>query len=177
MNQIVKSVIIATEEIKKDENLLLHAYPDPLSPLGKALGHRGILRIGNGEPVPAHLKDLDGKPWTIGYGRARAIKPGDKISLERAETMLHEDVVNSYIACKDKLDIKWEELNPARQSVLINMCYNLGYSALVEFKNTLRAIREGKFKEAADRMRQSKWYKQVGKRAERLCLRMETGVL
>ncbi len=172
-----KAIIIASEEIKKDENLLLWAYPDPHSPLGTALGHKGILRVGNGNPIPAHLKDLDGKPWTIGYGRARGIKPGDKISLEKAETMLHEDVVESYLACKDKLDINWEAINPERKSVLINMCYNLGFVKLKTFKNTLKAVKEGRYADAADLMMQSLWAKQVGKRADRLARRMKDGVL
>ncbi len=175
--EVNRAIKIATEEIKKDEHLLLHAYPDPLSPLGKALGHRGILRTGNGEPIPGHLSGIDGKPWTIGFGRARNVKQGDKITLEKAETWLHEDVVDSYIACKDKLDIDWDGLNAERQSVLINMCYNLGYQSLKGFKNTLKAIKERRFTDAANLMLQSKWAKQVGKRAERLALRMKTGTL
>lgn len=174
---INKAIQIATEEIKKDENLLLHAYPDPHSPLGQALGHRGILRVGNGEPVPAHLKGLNGDPWTIGYGRARKIKQGDKISLEKAEVLLHEDVVDSFISCRDKLSIDWESLNAERQSVLINMCYNLGYQKLKLFKNTLAAVNEGRYVDAGNLMLKSKWAKQVGKRAKRLALRMQTGVL
>lgn len=174
---IDKAVVITTEEVKKDEHLLLHSYPDPLSPLGKALGHLGILRVGNGEPVPAHLQGLSGAPWTIGYGRARGIEPGMKISLEKAEQWLHEDIVESLLVCQKKLNLPWDKLSPERQSVLINMCYNMGERTLRTFKNTLQLIREGKYVEAGNALEQSKWYKQVGKRAKRLVLRLKTGVM
>ncbi|WP_369053383.1 lysozyme [Burkholderia gladioli] len=53
------------------ENCYLTAYPDPASPLGKALQARGIwYRTLSGAPIPADpaLRALSGAPWTCGWG-------------------------------------------------------------------------------------------------------------
>ncbi|WP_186260352.1 lysozyme [Burkholderia gladioli] len=53
------------------ENCYLTAYPDPASPLGKALQARGIwYRVLGGMPIPANpaLRALSGAPWTCGWG-------------------------------------------------------------------------------------------------------------
>ena len=48
------------------------------------------------------------------------------------------------------------------------MAFNLGETRLSQFKQTLTAINEGRYADAATGMRNSLWYKQVGARAERL---------
>ncbi|WP_186216302.1 lysozyme [Burkholderia gladioli] len=53
------------------ESCYLTAYPDPASPLGKALQARGIwYRVLGGMPIPADpaLRALSGTPWTCGWG-------------------------------------------------------------------------------------------------------------
>ncbi|WP_186058963.1 lysozyme [Burkholderia gladioli] len=53
------------------ESCYLTAYPDPASPLGKALQARGIwYRVLGGMPIPADpaLRALSGAPWTCGWG-------------------------------------------------------------------------------------------------------------
>ncbi|WLE58401.1 lysozyme [Burkholderia plantarii] len=53
------------------ESCYLTAYPDPASPLGKALQARGIwYRTLAGAPIPADpvLRALSGAPWTCGWG-------------------------------------------------------------------------------------------------------------
>ncbi|MGS0976127.1 lysozyme [Burkholderia glumae] len=53
------------------ESCYLTAYPDPASPLGKALQARGIwYRVLAGAPIPADpaLRALSGAPWTCGWG-------------------------------------------------------------------------------------------------------------
>lgn len=67
------------------------------------------------------------------------------------------------------------ELDGARFGVLVNMMFNLGPSVFGQFKQTLRAVQEGRYQEAAQRMLQSKWAKQVGVRASRLSVQMATG--
>jgi lysozyme len=51
---------------------------------------------------------------------------------------------------------------------MINMCFNLGITGLCGFKNTLGMIQRKEYSKAADNMLQSKWARQVGKRANRL---------
>ncbi|MDN7913665.1 lysozyme [Burkholderia cepacia] len=53
------------------ENCYLTAYPDPASPLGKALQARGIwYKVLAGMPIPNDpvLCALSGAPWTCGWG-------------------------------------------------------------------------------------------------------------
>ena len=59
-------------------------------------------------------------------------------------------------------------MSDVRQAVLIDMCYNLGYSGLMKFKNMIKAFADGNFERAAIEMEDSRWYKQVGDRSERL---------
>lgn len=69
----------------------------------------------------------------------------------------------------------WTTLDDPRQEVLANMAFNMGIGTLLTFKNTLQAIKEGKYAEAAKMMLQSKWATQVGNRAKELAAQMETG--
>lgn len=66
-------------------------------------------------------------------------------------------------------------LDPVRQRVIVNMAFNMGISGIIKFKKMIAAIEIGDYDEAATQMMMSKWYKQVGDRAERLCQMMETG--
>ena len=69
----------------------------------------------------------------------------------------------------------WRNLDVPRQGVLMNMCFNMGIDTLITFKNTLKAIQEGRYEAAATGMEQSKWHTQVGDRAKRLEKTMRTG--
>lgn len=100
---------------------------------------------------------------TIGVGH----NLNDPIS-NRAIDIILEDDINSKI--KD-LDINlpwWRTMDEARQLVLADMCFNLGITRLLGFKETLKAMKEGRYQDAAKGMEDSLWYKQVGVRAVRL---------
>ena len=62
----------------------------------------------------------------------------------------------------------WYGLSEARQRVVVNMMFNLGPNRFNAFKKVNAAIEAGEFQVAADEMIDSKWYRQVGNRAERL---------
>ena len=68
-------------------------------------------------------------------------------------------------------------LNGARQTVLINMAYNLkgNVVGLLKFKRTLALIEHGDYDNAADAMLQSKWAKDVKGRAIELSEQMRSG--
>lgn len=87
-------------------------------------------------------------------------------------------LTNDIDACERQLDAKlpwWRKLCDVRQRVLLNMCFNLGITRLLGFKNTLAAMEAGRFAAAAAGMRASLWARQVGARADRLALMMEKG--
>jgi lysozyme len=70
----------------------------------------------------------------------------------------------------------WTDMNDVRQRVLANMCFNLGITKLLGFRNTLVYMRQGKYSQAADGMLASAWASQVKGRATRLADMMRKGV-
>jgi len=71
----------------------------------------------------------------------------------------------------------WRTLSEVRQRVIANMCFNLGIARLLEFKMTLAAMQTDNFGTAADEMKNSEWFGEVGDRAVRLCSAMRTDVM
>lgn len=66
-------------------------------------------------------------------------------------------------------------LNDVRQEVVMNMSFNMGYTRLSGFKRFISALNSSDFDGAADEMRTSKWYGQVGQRGVRLVNAMRMG--
>ena len=57
------------------------------------------------------------------------------------------------------------------------MMFNMGRPRLSQFKKMIQAIRDGDWIEAGNQMQDSRWYKQVTNRADRLISRMKAGGL
>lgn len=112
--------------------------------------------------------------WTLGVGRMVDPKKGGGISKEESAYLLNNDIIKVE-ADLDLFVPWWRNLSENRQLVLANMCFNMGISTLLTFKNTLKAMSEGQYDVAAEGMRESKWARQVGKRAVRLIKLMEEG--
>ena len=66
-------------------------------------------------------------------------------------------------------------LDSVRQRVLVDMGFNLGLPILMKFQNMWAAIEDEDYHEAARQMMDSRWAKQVGRRAERLAQAMSSG--
>jgi lysozyme len=66
-------------------------------------------------------------------------------------------------------------LDSVRQRVLVDMGFNIGLPTLMKFQNMWAAIDEEDWDEASTQMLDSRWAKQVGRRAERLSQAMRTG--
>lgn len=112
---------------------------------------------------------------TIGIGR-NLTDVG--ISDATVYQMLDEDIKRS----EHDLNVQipwWTALTDARQRVLLNMVFNMGWGdgshGLSTFKNTLAAIHNAQYGTAADMMLKSKWAQQVGARADRLSEMMRNG--
>jgi lysozyme len=56
---------------------------------------------------------------------------------------------------------------------MANMMFNLGYPRFSKFKLMIQAVRDGEWIEAGNQMKDSRWYKQVTNRADRLIHRMK----
>jgi lysozyme len=61
----------------------------------------------------------------------------------------------------------WQDLNEARQAVLISMAYQMGLTGLMKFKKMIAAIEAGDFVEAAAQGKDSRWASQTHSRANR----------
>ena len=108
---------------------------------------------------------------TIGYGRNLS---DNGISKDEAEGMFQSDVQKAQAVLYARLP--WfQALDAARQGVLLNMAFNMGFNKLEEFQNLLIAAAQGDWNEAAKQMMDSLWAKQVGDRAIRLAHQMLDG--
>lgn len=111
--------------------------------------------------------------WTVGYGHAH-VAPNTVWNQGKAEAQLIEDVKEHNTKLLKALP--WvTDLDRVRRNVLFNMAFNLGVDGLLGFKNTLEAVRTGRYNQAASGMLNSKWAKQVKGRAVRLAQEMLTG--
>ena len=104
--------------------------------------------------------------WTIGYGHARGVYEGQTISKEQADSILLADV---QIAMSDSLNLisSFMEIGECpRRDAIINMAFNMGYMRFSKFTTSLNYIRLGLWKQAAESLRRTKWYKDVKGRAK-----------
>ena len=69
----------------------------------------------------------------------------------------------------------WRTMSDARQRALSNLCFNMGITTLLQFKNSLALLKAGKWDEAAAAFMCSKWAKQVGNRAIRVTNQIRNG--
>lgn len=130
-------------------------------------------------------KDTVGK-WTIGIGRnlddvgPAPLNRTVADILKNGITEAEQDLLFDYDIARTVSDLDrklswWRSLDPVRQRVIINMCFNLGITGLLGFVNTLAMIERKEYSRAADQMLKSKWARQVGMRANRLSEMMRKG--
>lgn len=108
---------------------------------------------------------------TIGIGRNLEDKG---ITKSEAEYLLNNDIDE----IERQLDARipwWRTQTEQRQRVLANMAFNLGIDGLMNFNNTLAAIKASRYEDAARGMLRSLWARQVGNRAIRLANMMKEG--
>ncbi|MDD2229876.1 MAG: glycoside hydrolase family protein [Candidatus Cloacimonetes bacterium] len=109
---------------------------------------------------------------TIGVGRNLDDRG---ISQKEAYAMLERDILDCEQQLLDEIPVIYTALDEVHQSVLLNMCFNLGLKGLLGFNNTLAFIAAGDWERAANGMLASKWAKQVGLRAIELSEMMRKG--
>ena len=137
------------EEIKADEGEVLEVYLD----------HLGLPTIGIGHLVTQQDEEF-GKP------------PGTVITAERSRELFARDIDNAIEDCK-RLFPQWHNWPEEVQLIMVNMCFNLGATRLAHFVQMRVELAQKNWKQAAVEGRDSKWYRQVTNRAERLMTRLE----
>lgn len=99
---------------------------------------------------------------TIGVGRNLTDRG---ISEDEAMDMLDHDINIAREACL-QLYGGFDTFNENRQHALIDFVFNVGKGTASAFTNMMKAIERRHWDEAADHLLDSKYAKQVGKRAE-----------
>jgi len=98
---------------------------------------------------------------------------GTDISPERVADAFDHDLDIAISECETLYGAAWFYLPEEVQEILVNMLFNMGRPRLTQFKKMNSAVEAGDWKTAAVEGRDSRWYNQVGARAERLMGRLE----
>jgi GH24 family phage-related lysozyme (muramidase) len=157
------------------------AYPDPLSVLSKKYptsvwgwGFKPAREILDAIYAKTGIREPEkyGQPWTVGAGQTHRVTIDSTRSVEESAAEL-ELSVKEHVKDLHKLYSGWVEAPDFVSSVLVDMIYNLGYDRFKQFQPTINTIKAGKYAEAAARLRNTAWHRQVGDRAVELETRLE----
>jgi len=97
---------------------------------------------------------------------------GTPVTEERVKACFEKDVETVIGDCIILHDA-WDGYPEEAKQVIANMMFNMGRTRLSKFKKHNSALQSGDWKTAAAEGRDSRWYKQVTNRAERLMSRLE----
>jgi len=149
--------------VLREESRRHAAYPDPLSPLAKAIRH--------GLPTDG----LSGAPWTVGIGHCGPeVHAGLVWTDAQIDTAFAIDGANADSECRAAFPW-YARLDPVRQAVVWAMCFQMGINRLRGFVKALAAMRDQRWPQAAGEMLDSTWAKQTPDRARRMARQLETG--
>jgi lysozyme len=137
------------KQLEIDEGVVYEVYLD----------HLGYPTFGIGHLI------LDDDPEN-GFAVGHSVEP------ERVTEAFQNDLDISIDECK-VLYSDWDDYPGEVQEILVNMMFNLGRPRLTGFRNMKKALDKCDWSTAAVEGRDSKWYRQVGNRAERLMTRLE----
>ena len=133
---------------------------------------REQLEIDEGVKYEIYLDHLGYPTFGIGH-LVRETDPehgcevGTPVSADRVAEVFEQDVQTVLSDCA-KLYSDFDELPEEAQLVIANMMFNLGYPRLSAFKGMKAGVDARDWNRAADEMIDSRWYKQVPNRAQRL---------
>ena len=137
------------EELKIDEGVKYEIYLDHLSLPTLGVGHL--------------IKDTDPE---------NGLPVGTKIEEERVNELFDEDIQVTIQECK-YLYNDFDDLPEEAQRIIANMMFNLGRPRLSRFLKMKQHVDNRDFVSASEEMKNSKWYRQVTNRAQRLVDRMQ----
>tara|TARA_B100001063_G_C16620422_1_gene480444 strand:- start:122 stop:586 length:465 start_codon:yes stop_codon:yes gene_type:complete len=137
------------DQLMIDEGVVYEIYND----------HLGYATFGIGHLV------LEGEP-------EHGLSVGTPVSKDRVNECFVKDLQSVVEDCK-KLHDAWDGYPQEAKQIIANMMFNMGLTRLSKFNRHNAALQCGDWKEAAKEGRDSRWYKQVTNRAERLMKRLE----
>jgi len=112
--------------------------------------------------------------WTLGIGRNVDPKNGIGLSDDEVDYLLLNDI--NRVVKELEGQFNWfSSLNEARRDAMIDMCFNLGLPRLKGFVKALAAMQDKNYEVAYVEFMDSRWSRQVGQRANRLCNMIRSG--
>jgi len=138
------------KQLEIDEGVVYEIYND----------HLGYPTFGIGHLVRETDIEYD---WVV----------GSFVSEKRVQEAFEADFTVACSECSVLYNSDWDQFPEEVQEILVNMLFNLGRPRLTKFKKMNAALRNRNWTAAAIEGRDSRWYRQVGNRAERLMTRME----
>ena len=96
---------------------------------------------------------------------------GTRVDVSRVAEAFEQDVQTVLSECT-VLYPDFDDLPEEVQQIIANMMFNLGRPRLSKFRGMKAGVDDQNWQRAADEMVDSRWYRQVGARAERLVERM-----
>ena len=138
------------KELTEDEGCVYEVYNDHLGYPTFGIGH--LVR----ESDPEHGEEI-----------------GTPVSEDRVIEAFESDIEIVLSDC-ETLYPNFDSLPEEAQLIIANMMFNLGYPRLSKFKGMKRGVDSEDWNAAADEMVDSRWYKQVTNRANRLGDRMRS---
>ena len=137
------------EELEIDEGCKYEIYLD----------HLGYATFGIGHLVVEHDAE---------YGK----EIGTYVSENRVIKVFEQDIETVLSDC-NRLYEDFEDLPEEAQRVIANMMFNMGYTRLSKFSGMKSGVDARDWDAAADEMIDSRWYRQVTNRANRLVERIK----
>ena len=138
------------EELEYDEGVKYEIYLD----------HLGLPTFGIGHLVtendPEHGEEV-----------------GTAVSEDRVSEAFEQDIQTTMSECQVLYE-DFDDLPEEVQLIIANMMFNMGRPRLSQFKGMKRGVDARDWNAAADEMVDSRWYRQVTNRADRLVERMRT---
>ena len=138
---------------------------------------RRQLEIDEGVKYEVYLDHLNKKTFGIGHlvldkDPESKMEVGDSVSERRVEEAFNKDVQSVIDDCQ-RLYSNFNAMPEECKQITANMMFNMGLPKMKAFKKMNAAIEDGDYLKASEEMVDSKWYRTVPNRADRLVQRMK----
>ena len=119
-----------------------------------------IERIGVNEGFRSKPYQCSEGVWTIGHGLTWLTEEESLHILSGRISQLHLKLLD---------DLDWyKDMPPEIQGVIIEMCFQIGFSGVMKFRKMIANMQDKNWKEASKEMLDSLWAKQTPNRAKEL---------
>lgn len=92
----------------------------------------------------------------------------DYMKFKTLLTLLREDIEEAQTMLTKHCFKAYNGLNTRKKNVLIEMCFQMGIGSFLEFKKTIKHLENKHFELAYQEAKDSKWYRNHKKRAEKV---------